>query len=294
MKKARFLLFIIAATLLSGCHFHKQDQVKNFFEWTDSYGRSISLKSEPQRIVSISPAITELLYLIGAEEKIAGVSDYCNYPEAATKLPKIGGMQNINMEALVALQPDVVLISSMVSKKDVETIEKMNIPVISIIEENNIEGMADVITTLGKICNREEAANKEATAWKTCVEQVKSNDTSNTGKRVYYVVGFGDTGDFTAPKGSHIHQIIELAGCKNIGEKLTGWNVSREYLFQEDPDIILVRAEDKETFCSQSPYNKLTAVKEGRVYPINSGWIDIVSPRNIKAIELIRKKAAEQ
>lgn len=166
----------------------------------------------------------------------------------------------------------------------------MNIPVISIIEENNIEGMSDVITTLGKICNREEAANKEANAWRACIEQVKNNKTSNSGKRVYYVVGFGDTGDFTAPKSSHIHQIIELAGCKNIGENLTGWNVSREYLFQEDPDIIIVRTEDKETFCSQSPYNKLTAVKEGRVYPINSGWIDIVSPRNIKAIELIRKR----
>ena len=294
MKKTQFLVLLVGLITLLGCRPHPQEQQKDFFRWTDSYGRSICIEREPQRIVSISPAITEILYLIGAEEKLVGVSDYCNYPDAATKLPKIGGMQNINMEALAALHPDVVLISSMVSKKDVETIEKMNIPVISIIEENNIAGMAEVITTLGKLCCREEQAEKKAAAWKNRVDEMKEHKTSPSGKQVYYVVGFGEGGDYTAPKGSHIHQIIELAGCKNVGEPLSSWNISREYLFQTDPDIIIVRTEDLDNFCKQHPYTQLTAVKEGRVYPINSGWIDIVSPRNIKAIEYIKEKAAEQ
>lgn len=75
------------------------------------------MEKEPQRIVSLSPAITEIFYLIGGQDKLVAVSDFCDYPKEVEKLPKVGGMQNINMEALLATHPDVVLIGSIVSKK---------------------------------------------------------------------------------------------------------------------------------------------------------------------------------
>ena len=103
------------------------------------------------------------------------------------------------------------------------------------------------------------------------------------------MVGFGKTGDFTAPGNSYIHDIITLAGGRNIGEDLTTWSVNREHLFEQDPDLIFIREEDLETFCQTYPYTLLTAVKEHRVYPINSGWIDTPSPRNMLAIEYIHQ-----
>ncbi|MBO4503713.1 MAG: ABC transporter substrate-binding protein [Bacteroidales bacterium] len=294
------LLQILALTLLLGsfvgCH-QQTDNPKSsaFFEWTDSYGRAVVLDTVPQRIVSLSPAITEIFYMIGAEKKLVAVSDFCHYPPEATKLPSVGGMRNINMESLLEQHPDVLLIGSMVSQKDVEAIEKMNIPVVTIKEESNIEGMADMIEVIGQITECQERAKQEATRWRDRIAQLKQDKAALEGneKSVYYVVGFGDAGDFTAPKGSHIHEIIELAGCRNIGETVANWNVSREFLFKSDPDIIIIRAEDCDAFKSQYPYTQLNAVKKGHVYPIESGWIDIVSTRNLQAIEFIQQKARE-
>lgn len=292
MKKLFYALcWVCCIFFLFGCKSPKQTESDVFFEWKDSYNRHIELAKAPERIVSISPAITEVMYLVDAQNKLVGISDFCMYPPETARIAKIGGMHNINFEILLSLHPDVVLIGSMISQKDVDAIEKMGIPVVCIVEETSMEGMADMIRIIGKITNHEEKAEEQAEKWLTNIQNIRQENAqdSTTKKKVYYVVGFGDAGDFTAPKNTHINEIIELAGCENVGKKLSTWNISREVLFEANPDIILIRKEDKEAFCNQYPYTLLPAVKENRVYPIESGWIDIVSPRNIKAVDMIRK-----
>lgn len=292
MKKLfNALCWVFCILFLFGCKSPKQTESDVFFEWKDSYNRHIELAKAPERIVSISPAITEVMYLVGAQNKLVGISDFCMYPPETAKITKIGGMHNINFEVLLSLHPDVVLIGSMISQKDVDAIEKMGIPVVCIVEEKSMEGMADMMEVIGRITQCEEKASSEASNWRDKIDGIRQENAqdSTTRKKVYYVVGFGDAGDFTAPKNTHINEIIELAGCENVGKKLSTWNISREVLFEANPDIILIRKEDKEAFCNQYPYTLLPAVKENRVYPIESGWIDIVSPRNIKAVDIIRK-----
>lgn len=292
MKKLfNALCWVVCVLFLFGCKSPKQTESDVFFEWKDSYNRHIELAKAPERIVSISPAITEVMYLVGAQNKLVGISDFCMYPPETAKITKIGGMHNINFEVLLSLHPDVVLIGSMISQKDVDAIEKMGIPVVCIVEEKSMEGMADMMEVIGRITQCEEKAASEASNWRDKIDGIRQENAqdSTTRKKVYYVVGFGDAGDFTAPKNTHINEIIELAGCENVGKKLSTWNISREVLFEANPDIILIRKEDKEAFCNQYPYTLLPAVKENRVYPIESGWIDIVSPRNIKAVDMIRK-----
>lgn len=292
MKKLfNALCWVFCIFFLFGCKSPKQTESDVFFEWKDSYNRHIELAKAPERIVSISPAITEVMYLVGAQNKLVGISDFCMYPPETAKITKIGGMHNINFEVLLSLHPDVVLIGSMISQKDVDAIEKMGIPVVCIVEEKSMEGMADMMEVIGRITQCEEKASSEASNWRDKIDGIRQENAqdSTTRKKVYYVVGFGDAGDFTAPKNTHINEIIELAGCENVGKKLSTWNISREVLFEANPDIILIRKEDKEAFCNQYPYTLLPAVKENRVYPIESGWIDIVSPRNIKAVDMIRK-----
>ena len=292
MKKLfNALCWVFCILFLFGCKSPKQTESDVFFKWKDSYNRHIELSKAPERIVSISPAITEVMYLVGAQNKLVGISDFCMYPPETAKITKIGGMHNINFEVLLSLHPDVVLIGSMISQKDVDAIEKMGIPVVCIVEEKSMEGMADMMEVIGRITQCEEKAASEASNWRDKIDGIRQENAqdSTTRKKVYYVVGFGDAGDFTAPKNTHINEIIELAGCENVGKKLSTWNISREVLFEANPDIILIRKEDKEAFCNQYPYTLLPAVKENRVYPIESGWIDIVSPRNIKAVDMIRK-----
>lgn len=283
------VLMLGMALFFTGCNSPKSTPKDAFFTWEDSYHRQVQLDTAPRRIVSISPAITEVMFLVGAQDKLVGVSDFCNYPPETEKITKVGGMHNINFEVLLSLHPDVVLIGSMISQKDVDAIEKMGIPVICIVEESSLEGMAEMMEVVGKITQHEEKGNTEAAKWKEKIAERKANAPAPENRKcVYYVVGFGDGGDFTAPKNTHIQEIIELAGARNAGDSLTGWNISREYLFKVDPDIIVVRQEDKDAFVSRYPYTLLKAVKNNHVYPIESGWIDVVSLRNMQAVDYIR------
>ena len=290
-----YLFFALLTVSLISCKNKAEKTSKDvFFTWEDSYKRHVELVEAPKRIVSISPAITEVMYLVGAQEKLVGVSDFCKYPPETEKITKIGGMHNINMETLLSLHPDVVLIGSMVSQKDVDAIEKTGIPVICIVEESSLEGMSEMIEVIGKITQCDEKASVEAKKWSEKIADLKKRAPKPKDRKcVYYVVGFGDGGDFTAPKNTHIQEIIELAGARNAGDSLSGWNISREYLFKTNPDIIVVRKEDKDAFVSMYPYTLLDAVKNNRVYPIESGWIDVVSLRNMQAVDYIREICSE-
>lgn len=262
----------------------------SFFTYTDFYGRTVSVDSVPQRIISLSPAITEMVFLLDEADKLVGISDFCNYPEATDTMNRVGGLQNINVESLVALNPDVVLIGSIVSKQDVEKMEMAGLKVVVIREENKIDGLCNSITILGKLLNKSDLAKQKVKDIQSRLNHVRRGmEGVQTNKKVYYVVGFGDAGDYTAPPTSHIHEIITTAGGSNIGAKLTSWNVSREYIFESDPDIIIIRNEDMDAFVHTKPYSLLRAVRENKVYPIESGWIDIVSPRNVLAVEYINK-----
>ncbi len=289
MKLKRiFAPIVILLVAFAACHSPKTTQKEAFFTWEDSYHRQVQLDTAPVRIVSISPAITEVMFLVGAQDKLVGVSNFCKYPPETEKITKVGGMHDINFEVLLSLHPDVVLIGSMISQQDVEAIEKMGIPVICIVEESSLEGMSEMMEVIGRITQCEEKGNAEAEKWREKIADRKANAPAPENRKcVYYVVGFGDGGDFTAPKDTHIQEIIELAGARNAGDSLTGWNISREYLFKVNPDIILVRNEDKEAFQSRYPYTLLDAVKKGRVYGIESGWIDVVSLRNMDAVDYI-------
>ena len=284
----RIISSLLLIILVSACHSPKTTPKEAFFKWEDSYHRQVQLDKAPVRIVSISPAITEVMFLVGAQDKLVGVSDFCKYPPETEKITKVGGMHNINFEQLLSLHPDVVLIGSMISQQDVDAIEKMGIPVICIVEESSLEGMSEMMEVIGRITQCEEKGNAEAEKWRKKIAERKSNAPDPKDRKcVYYVVSFGDGGDFTAPKDTHIQEIIELAGARNAGDSLTGWSISREYLFKVNPDIILVRNEDKEAFQSRYPYTLLDAVKNGRVYGIESGWIDVVSLRNMNAVDYI-------
>ena len=286
-----YSLFFILIFFLTACN-KKQKNPQNedfYIHYTDSYGREIVLTQKPERVVSLSPAITEMIFLIGCEDKLVGITDFCVYPPETESISKVGGIQNFNMESVVLLHPDVVLISSIVTKSNVEKLTSLHIPVIAIKEEENIEGILNTLIFLGKLFDKSSLADSLADGLKEKLNLLQMEDDNQKKLSIYYVVGFGEAGDYTAPKNSHIHEIITKAGGRNIGENLTGWNISKEFLFQENPDIIFVRGENLKQFITLYPYNELTAVKEGRVYPIESGWIDIVSPRNILAIEKMNK-----
>jgi len=276
---------------LCGACLSPKDRAGTFLYLTDSYNREIKLAKEPQKIISLSPGITEMIFLLHAESKLTGISDYCNFPEETQHIYKVGGLQNINIEKIISLQPDVVLIGSIIPKKEVEKLEQSGIVVIALKQEEKLEGMLESLKTLGQIVNNTPCADSLIQYYGNKLAEYKQAQTARrVPPTVYYAVGFGAGGDFTAPANSHINEIIQYAGGKNIGDTLSTWNISREYLFTQNPDIIFIRTEELPYFVKTYPYYLLDAVKENRVYPIESGWMDIVSPRNFWAIEEITEK----
>ena len=236
-----------------------------------------------------------MIFLLESEDKLVGVSDFCTYPPETEKMTKVGGLLNFSIENLVSLNPDVVLIGSIISKEDVKKMEEVGINVVAIKEEEKIEGICHTLQIVGQLLDKEELAKEKITELQTKIEEITSGLAQQTVRpSIYYVVGFGDSGDFTAPGNSHIQEIITLSGGRNIGEQLSVWNISREYLFEQDPDLIFIRQEDHAAFCKMFPYTKLSAVKNQKVYPIESGWIDIVSPRNVLAVEIMHEKVKRQ
>lgn len=287
MKKIGFLFAIILVSI--SCAKKEQAATSYFFQEKDSYGREVKIEKEPQRIVSLAPAITEITFLLNGESKLVGVTDFCTYPPQTEKLPKVGKLLNINTESILKLKPDLVVISSVVSKKDVEKMERAGLTVFAIKDEHHLADLTHTIEMLGRLLNKKSEAEQLIKSYNAEIESYKN--VQNVEKpSVYYVVGFGDGGDFTAPGNSFIQDIIVLAGGRNVAEQLATWNISREFLFAQNPDYIFIREEDCDKFCRTEPYTKLKAVQNHHVYPINTGWIDILSPRNLLATSYIHEK----
>ena len=309
------LVYFYFISLCGACLSFK-DKAGTFLCLTDSYNREIKLDKAPEKIISLSPGITEMLFLLKAEDKLIGISDYCNFPEATRYIQKIGGLQNINIETIIALQPDVVLIGSIIPKNEVDKLEKSGVTVVAIKQEEKLEGVLQALKLLGQIVNNEHCADSLVRYYGNQFKKYRQNYDEvarfkvqdsrfkvqkNGGDEIsvsqmkqkpsiYYVVSFGNAGDFTAPANTYINEIIQYAGGRNIGDGLSTWNISREYLFSQNPDLIFIRTEELTYFVKTYPYNLLDAVKKNRVYPIESGWIDVISPRNFLAIEEMKEK----
>jgi iron complex transport system substrate-binding protein len=289
MKKTVLLFFCLG--LFFSCkesNFSNKEISDATIEFTDYYNRKVKVKQKPQTVVSISPGITEILFDLGVGNKIIGRTIFCNFPKEALQIEAIGGISDANLERIIALRPQIVITSSMVRKDLVENIEKAGISIICLPERSNIEGVFGTIKILGKIFDKENTADSLINNMKNQLNEIKSTYNDNSYKpSIYYVVGYGATGDFTAGRDTYINEIIELSGGKNIANNISNWSYSKEELFAQQPDYIIVRQEDLNHFINTAPYKDLKAVKEKKVLGINSSLIDCQTCRSIEAIRII-------
>ena len=284
--------WLLTAVLLAACGGPKE-QVAISDTVTDDYGRTVVVPTQPQRVVSLSPAVTEIIYALGAQELLVGRTDFCEYPAEAQDIPSIGGISNLNIESILALNPDLVISGSMVGKKVTDQMDAMGTPMVCVIEKPHFDALYDNIVAIGRLVGKEREADSLNALMRERVNALISSDTNrltHSTPKVYYVVGFGPSGNFTAGGNTFINDIIRMAGGRNIAEGVEGWSYSLEALMQEDPDYIIVRREDSAAFCGMKPYNRLSAVRNGHVIGIVSGTLDLQVPRNIDAVIYLRNR----
>ena len=298
MRKIRFKVYGLRFTLLAfflmlaACGGH-QGQVAVTDTVTDDYGRTVVVPAAPQRVVSLSPAVTEIMFALGAGDLLVGRTDFYVYPDAAGDIPSIGGISNLNVERILSMQPDLIISGSMVGKKFTDQFDQMGTPMVCVIEKPKFEALYDNIKAIGKLVGKEHEADSLIENLKLRMESLLAHGDSSQNTQlpsVYYVVGFGAGGNFTAGGNTFINDIIRMAGGRNIAEDIEGWSYSFEALVKEDPNFIIVRREDSAAFCGMKPYNRLSAVKNGHVIGIVSGTLDLQVPRNIDAVLYLRKR----
>jgi iron complex transport system substrate-binding protein len=290
------IILLAAAILVAACNHSGNQAIKQSDNdtVTDDYGRTVVVPAGPQRVVSLSPAVTEIIYALGAEDVLVGRTDFCEYPPEAVEIPSIGGISNLNIEKILSLNPDLVISGSMVGKKVTDQMDQMGVPMVCVIEKPRFEALYDNILAIGRLVGKEHEADSTVESLKWKVKRLLADTSLSTFNSqlstCYYVVGFGAGGNFTAGGNTFINDIIRMAGGRNIAEDIDGWSYSLEALMKENPDYVIVRREDSAAFCSMKPYYNLQAVKEGHVIGIVSGTLDLQVPRNIDAILYLRQR----
>ncbi len=294
MKKLSLLFLLSLPLLLASCSGRLPD-TQTMDTVTDDYGRRVAVPASPTRVVSLSPAVTEIMFALGVGDLLVGRTDFCTYPAEVNQIPSIGGISNLNIESILACQPDLVISGSMVGKKATDQMDQMGTPMVCVIEKPRFDALYDNIAAIGKLVGKEREADSLNALLRDCVIALDTDTLTQSRNnaitpKVYYVVGYGPAGNFTAGGNTFINDIIRMAGGRNIAEEVSGWSYSLEALMKEDPDYIIVRREDSAAFCSMKPYNTLRAVRQGNVIGIESGTFDLQVPRNIDAVLYLRQR----
>ncbi|MCB2359458.1 ABC transporter substrate-binding protein [Clostridium estertheticum] len=257
----------------------------------DSYNRTITIEKEPKRIIAIAPNITEGIYALGKGTSLVGRSDYDDYPAKANKVTSVGGLLKPNIEKIVELKPDVVIASTHFDKDVIKKLEGLNIKVVVIYGEENFAGVYDTMSKLGQIVNASDKALLIISDMQKKVADVTKKVKGAKKPTVYYVAGFGKSGDFTAGKDTFIGNMIDMAGGENAAKDVVGWKYSVEKLVEKNPDVLICSKlyDSKKGIEATSGYKDLKAVKSGKLLEVDENIIARQGPRLADGLEAIAK-----
>lgn len=259
----------------------------------DSRGVTISLEEIPQKIVSLSPNITETLFSLGLGDRMVGRTDYCDYPHEAQSIEPMGDLLSPSVEKIVSTDPDLVIISNLGQLQTIEAIEMTGIPVAFIDEPQTMEGTYRIIEQVGEVTGTAKVAAQIVKDMRSEIEKINVSELKDK-PSVYYVAGFGEWGDFTATGDTFIHDIITLAGGENIASEAVNWSYQLELLHAKDPDIIILPPlwgstfeQTYEQFVNHPSYASLSAVKKGKIINIDNNIIERQGPRSAQAVSIL-------
>lgn len=260
----------------------------------DDLGEKIELNEKPEKIISLAPSMTEMLYSLGLGDRVVGVSSYADYPEEATQNQKIGSVTDPNVEKIVSLKPDLVLAAAINKMEYVEKLKSLDIKVAGF-NPTSIEETVNTMNKVGKITGEEYLAkeltkkmNNQLTEIEELVaEKLKDNDRPD----VFYEIWHDPL--TTAGEGTFIDDLIQTAGGRNLGALAEGsWpQFDMETMLVENPEVyISSQHSDAHTFTKEGlkerpNYSALNAVKNDRIYFIEQNLVTRPSPRIILGLK---------
>src|SRR5215212_5056262 len=238
----KLLLFTLLISLLAACS--SLSPASGNLTFTDGLGREVKLNGPAQRVVSMAPSNTEILFAIGAGNQVVGRDTLSDFPEEAKKLPDIGStFDALNTEQIVSLKPDLVLAAEINTPEQVKQLEDLGLTVYYLKNPLTLEEMYGNLETVAQFTGHEKEAATLIDSLKKRVAAVDEKIASISSRpSVFYELdGTDPAKPFTAGKGTFITQLIDRAGGQNIAADLDDYpQISLEQVVAADPDFILL------------------------------------------------------
>ncbi|MGP1907655.1 ABC transporter substrate-binding protein [Metabacillus sp. JX24] len=254
---------------------------------TDDAGNEITLEEKPEKIVSLLPSTTEILFALGLQDEIAGVSDYDNYPEEAAKIEKVGA-QDLNAEKIIALQPDLALLQEYHAQNHGEIIkqfEAAGIKVFIVGSQTSFDQVYTAIRTIGKATDTLDQADRIIKDMEEKVASIKEKAKEvKKPKRVWIEVS-PQPEIYTTGKGTFMNEMLEMIGAENVAASEEGWvKMDEEKIISSNPDTIITTygyyvENPAEQVLSRSGWNSIKAVQSKQVFDVNSDLVTRPGPR---------------
>jgi iron complex transport system substrate-binding protein len=247
----------------------------------------------PARIVSMAPSLTEIVFALGLGDRVVGVSDFCDYPPEALEKPKVGAVVNPNMEAIVALNPDLVLALPNATHESLfRSLRQLGINVLTI-PNDRLEDLFTTIHAIGEETSTRQAAQEMADRLQAKFTAIREKMAGRPRRKVMFVVGIDPL--FVAGKGTFINELITIAGGTNIaGDSLARYpQLGIEQVVSKAPEVILYTSLNFDLTPEQilaakklwSPYPSVPAVKDDRIHGLVADHVTLSGPRLVIGIE---------
>jgi iron complex transport system substrate-binding protein len=265
---------------------------------TDGLNRVVTLKGPAQRIVSLAPSNTELLYEVGAGAQVIGRDDFSDFPAEAQALTSVGGsMGNYDLEAIAALKPDLILAAQINTPEQVQSLENMGLTVFYLTNPEHMVGLYQNLRTVGTLTGKNEQAAALIQSLELRIQAIIDKlPTITTHYKVYYEIDATDPSmPFTAGPGSYINILLETAGDQNIGAALNSpfASISSEEVINQNPDFILLGdlayGVTIESVMQRPGWSVINAVKNNRVFAFDDNIVSRPTARIVDAVEMLAR-----
>ena len=289
MKTRKILSLLLALALLAAAALTAQAETL-----TDMAGRELVLDAPLTRAIALNPADCEILYALGAQDVLVGRGEYCNYPEDVLSLPSVNSGAQTNIEQILALQPQVIIMSKMAQTvEQVEALEKAGVRVV-ISDAQSLEGVYEAIALLGELTGREEAAEALAQEMRSGFDAIRQQ-AQTIEKTVYFEVSPLEWGLWTSGKDTFLDELAQIVGLTNAFSDVTGWaEISQEQVLERDPDYIVTTAAycgegelPVDEIASREGWQDLRAVKNGAIYNADADMTSRPGPRLLDAAQAL-------
>jgi iron complex transport system substrate-binding protein len=253
---------------------------------TDDLGRRVTIPVKITRAVSTAPSVTENIFAVGAGDRLVGVTTFCNYPEEAKTIAKIGDTMTPNMETIIALKPDVVFVSTASQiEAFMKTLEQNGIAVY-VTNPASLDGVLDELRELGEMFGATEKVDQLLPDLKRRVGAIQ--DRVKDERKIGVFVQISNEPLFTVGNGSFLNALIEKAGGRSVTADVeTAFpKLSKETASALQPQAIIL-SESPDNQEPNDVFKNSPAVKNGRVYKINADLLSRPGPRLVDALEQI-------